>query len=245
MGHKRDYPDNDRYDRDYGRDYDRDHHKTSRLSSKMSSKDSHGGHHHHSSSVGGHHGHHHHHSASTGSSRFSDSKRQRFETDYGSSRRYEADNDPHEVQPSTKSGEFENFKISDQTCKLLQGSGVEALFPIQSATFDFIYDGKDVVGRARTGTGKTLAFALPTVERLKALQLLGTGSSRCAKVVAMAPTRELAIQVSKEFERIGGSSYKVMAVYGGTSIRDQEIDLNRGVDVVVGTPGKNNECFVI
>lgn len=62
---------------------------------------------------------------------------------------------------------FDNFRISSETKQKLMAKGITALFPIQAATFDLIYDGLDVVGRARTGTGKSLAFALPVVEKLK------------------------------------------------------------------------------
>jgi ATP-dependent RNA helicase DDX21 len=87
---------------------------------------------------------------------------------------------------------FAKFRISSATVQKLLQRGVTHLFPIQEASFDPIYDGKDVLGRARTGTGKTLSFALPIVERL---QEKPSGSKRAPRALVLAPTRELAKQV--------------------------------------------------
>jgi len=94
-----------------------------------------------------------------------------------------------------------NFPIADHTLDSLAKRGITALFPIQSATFQEIYDGRDVLARARTGTGKTLAFALPILERLivdkieKGAQRRSRGTK--PKCIILSPTRELAVQVER------------------------------------------------
>ncbi|KAJ3343110.1 Nucleolar RNA helicase 2 [Gonapodya sp. JEL0774] len=128
--------------------------------------------------------------------------------------------------------------LSDALKRRLVERGIEKLFPIQAATISHIVAGKDVVGRARTGTGKTLAFALPIIQVLWE-QGFGTDLSprRHPKVLVMTPTRELCIQVAKEFESISGHA-KVLSVYGGVAYDPQNAALRGGVDVVVGTPGR-------
>lgn len=127
---------------------------------------------------------------------------------------------------------LDKFRISKTTIENLAKKGVKFLFPIQEKTFDHIYDGKDLIGRARTGTGKTLAFALPIIELLKK----ETGK-RAPRVLVLAPTRELANQIGKDFVQIG-THLKTTIIYGGVPYQTQRDDLISGVDVVVGTPGR-------
>ncbi|CAL0303555.1 unnamed protein product [Lupinus luteus] len=135
-----------------------------------------------------------------------------------------------------------NFRISEPLKAKLKEKGIEALFPIQAMTFDIILDGDDLVGRARTGQGKTLAFVLPILESLtngpaKASRKLGYG--RAPSVVVLLPTRELAKQVHADFEVYGGSLGLVSCcLYGGAPYQTQEMKLKRGVDIVIGTPGR-------
>jgi ATP-dependent RNA helicase DDX21 len=133
---------------------------------------------------------------------------------------------------------LEKYRISTLTKQKLLIRGVSALFPIQAATFDLIYDGNDVVGRARTGTGKTLSFALPIVERLSARTQDGSLRGRAPRVLVMCPTRELARQVATELESIVPDNLKVLCVYGGVPYYEQEEGFRQGIDVVVGTPGR-------
>lgn len=134
------------------------------------------------------------------------------------------------------------FRISDPVKEKLKSKGIEALFPIQAMTFNMILDGSDLVGRARTGQGKTLAFLLPILESLtngpfKASRKTGYG--RTPSVLILLPTRELAKQVHVEFEVYGGAvGLSGCCVYGGAPMREQENALHRGVDVIVGTPGR-------
>ena len=101
-------------------------------------------------------------------------------------------------------------------------------------TFDPVYDGKDVIGQARTGTGKTLSFVFPLLERLAGEQGSEGGlrklRGRPPVVLVMAPTRELANQVYGDI-----SSF---CIYGGSAYEPQESAIARGLDVVVGTPGR-------
>lgn len=111
---------------------------------------------------------------------------------------------------------------------------------MQSLTYKDILNGRDMIGRARTGMGKTLAFALPTIESI--LKKRGGSSAggrrgRSPVVLVMAPTRELAKQVAEDFEGIA-PGLETLTVYGGTPMYPQKQALSRGVDVVVGTPGR-------
>mmetsp|Transcript_31634 Transcript_31634/g.78297 ORF Transcript_31634/g.78297 Transcript_31634/m.78297 type:complete len:679 (-) Transcript_31634:409-2445(-) len=133
-----------------------------------------------------------------------------------------------------------NFRLSPDTLTALRGRGVAALFPIQAATFDMIFDGADLIGRARTGMGKTLAFALPMIELIykhkredPATKARGHGPIG----LVMAPTRELAQQVGREIETVS-PTITLLCVYGGAPMGPQVSSLRSGVDVLVGTPGR-------
>ena len=143
-----------------------------------------------------------------------------------------------------------NFPISDQTMDALAKRGITKLFDIQSATFNEIYNGRDVLGRARTGTGKTLAFALPILERL-IIDKTDRGAQRRARgtkpsCIILSPTRELAVQVETEIHGLTeGGDVKVatLCVYGGVSYTTQQRELKNGVDMVVGTPGRMIDLY--
>ncbi|GAB4826010.1 DEAD-box ATP-dependent RNA helicase 7 [Ancistrocladus abbreviatus] len=134
------------------------------------------------------------------------------------------------------------FRISKPLRDALKSKGIESLFPIQAMTFDIVLDGSDLVGRARTGQGKTLAFVLPIIESLvngRTKALRKTGYGRPPSVLVLLPTRELATQVFADFEVCGGSlGLTSCCLYGGAPYQSQEIKLKRGVDIVVGTPGR-------
>lgn len=136
-------------------------------------------------------------------------------------------------------GALSNFRLSQQTVDALETQGIKSLFPIQSATFDIIFDGSDLIGRAHTGMGKTLAFALPTIERLHILKRADRSLPRSTRPLAlvMAPTRELAQQVAREFAAVA-PALACTCVYGGAPIGEQCSQLRRGVDVIIGTPGR-------
>lgn len=135
------------------------------------------------------------------------------------------------------SGCLSNYRISDETVAVLTRRGITSLFSIQQKTFDAVYDGKHVIGRARTGTGKTLAFALPSIEVLKAS---GKFKKKGCRVLVLLPTRELAQQVAEEFEMLGknGALFRTATVVGGLPEEPQLRVLDQGSQVVVGTPGR-------
>ncbi|KAK6589832.1 nucleolar eIF4A- RNA SFII helicase [Cryptosporidium xiaoi] len=135
---------------------------------------------------------------------------------------------------------IDSFPLSKETKDILKQRGIERLFPIQARSFDPIYNKKDVLGRAKTGTGKTLAFVLPVIERLIKKGKFDTGKSgRRPLVLVLLPTRELAQQVSSEFELLKGNErYKVCSIYGGSQEYPQIQEIKKGIDIVVGCPGR-------
>ncbi|XP_010458375.1 PREDICTED: DEAD-box ATP-dependent RNA helicase 7-like isoform X2 [Camelina sativa] len=134
------------------------------------------------------------------------------------------------------------FRISAPLREMLKKNGIEALFPIQATTFDMVLDGADLVGRARTGQGKTLAFVLPILESLingPAKSKKKNGYGRPPSVLVLLPTRELAKQVNADFETYGlALGLTSCCVYGGEGYSFQQNSLRKGVDIVVGTPGR-------
>ncbi|KAI3445510.1 hypothetical protein Pfo_002175 [Paulownia fortunei] len=121
----------------------------------------------------------------------------------------------------------------------LEKRGITKLFPIQRAVLVPALEGRDIIARAKTGTGKTLAFGIPILKGLDdAEQERGfLRRGRLPKVLVLAPTRELAKQVEKEFKE-SAPYLNTVCIYGGVSYNTQENALSRGVDVVVGTPGR-------
>ncbi|CAK9882956.1 unnamed protein product [Sphagnum jensenii] len=138
-----------------------------------------------------------------------------------------------------------NFGISDVLREKLKSKGIESLFPIQAQTFDAVFSGNDLVGRARTGQGKTLAFVLPILESLtKTGQAQRQQRGRAPSVIVLAPTRELAKQVHADFEFYGNAvGLSTVCVYGGAPYGGQENAMRKGVDIVVGTPGRVKDFF--
>ena len=135
--------------------------------------------------------------------------------------------------------EFSKFSdISKKTIDKLKTMGIMSLFPIQSNCFKPIFWGKDVIGRDLTGSGKTLAFCIPLVEKFRKEDLFGKGSN--LKTIMLAPTRELALQISKVLKwlRHYGDEFRVITVYGGVPIEVQTRELKHGVDFFVGTTGR-------
>eukprot|EP00047_Mylnosiga_fluctuans_P003266 m.228297 g.228297 ORF g.228297 m.228297 type:complete len:729 (-) comp11723_c0_seq1:1205-3391(-) len=131
---------------------------------------------------------------------------------------------------------LKNFAINARSRDSLIERGIDKLFPIQAATFTPISQGKDVVAKARTGTGKTLSFVLPLLEAL--VRGSPSGKGRKPRVLVLAPTRELAKQTCEEFDKTSRGQIRTACIYGGASYMDQESQLTRGVDVIVGTPGR-------
>jgi Superfamily II DNA and RNA helicases len=132
---------------------------------------------------------------------------------------------------------FSDLALSDAVMKALTDVGYETPSPIQAATIPPLLSGRDVLGQAQTGTGKTAAFALPILSRLGAV---ARGGGKAPRALVLAPTRELAIQVAEAFQRYANHvpGFSVLPIYGGQSYGPQLAALRRGVDVVVGTPGR-------
>ncbi|XP_036439166.1 nucleolar RNA helicase 2 isoform X2 [Colossoma macropomum] len=147
-----------------------------------------------------------------------------------------SDSEKEMETPEQKEGAFSNFRISPNTIKLLEARGVKYLFDIQVKTFNPVYDGKDVIGQARTGTGKTFSFAVPLVEKLQSVPD-DKRRGRPPKVLVLAPTRELAIQVAKDFKDVT-RKLSVVCFYGGTAYNPQVDAIRNGIDILVGTPGR-------
>ncbi len=127
---------------------------------------------------------------------------------------------------------FRDLPLSAKTLAALDKMGFEHPTPIQEKTIPTALQGKDIIGQARTGTGKTAAFGLPIIE---------TYDPQLANVQALilAPTRELAIQIYEEMDRMAANrEFEVLAVYGGAPMEPQIKALRTGVQVVVGTPGR-------
>ena len=122
--------------------------------------------------------------------------------------------------------------LDPRIVKGLDNLGFKELFPIQERALSPLLQGKDVIGQAKTGTGKTAAYAIPMLEGIE------TGN-RIVQGLILTPTRELAVQVSNEIKRMGRYlDIKVVAVYGGQPIGIQLGQLERGAQILVGTPGR-------
>ncbi|KAJ8902956.1 hypothetical protein NDN08_006273 [Rhodosorus marinus] len=133
----------------------------------------------------------------------------------------------------------ENFDLTSKTAMALKNKGFEKLFPIQAATLDIIRGGNDVIARAKTGSGKTLAFVIPVIDGLAKQMSEKRPRYKSIQVVALAPTRELANQVARDFEFLAEAhGLETLCVYGGTSFGPQCNALRAGVDVVIATPGR-------
>jgi ATP-dependent RNA helicase DeaD len=128
---------------------------------------------------------------------------------------------------------FDEMNLNPSVFSVLQNVGYVTPTPIQALTIPHLIQGKDMIGQARTGTGKTAAFAMPLLSRIDL-------DNRRPQVLVLTPTRELAIQVAESFKTYGAKmkGLNVLSVYGGQSYGIQLNQLRRGVHVVVGTPGR-------
>ncbi len=128
---------------------------------------------------------------------------------------------------------FKDFALSTPVMQALDSVGYESPTPIQAQAIPPLLKGKDLLGQAQTGTGKTAAFALPILSKIDLLQ-------KDPQVLVLAPTRELAIQVAESFHTYAAKikGFHVLPIYGGQDYRNQIKQLKRGVHVVVGTPGR-------
>ncbi|OKL53635.1 DNA helicase [Bowdeniella nasicola] len=132
--------------------------------------------------------------------------------------------------------EFSDFPLKDEIVEALRDLGIETPFPIQALTLPVALDGHDIIGQAKTGTGKTLGFGLPLLNRL---DLSKVGTKAAPQALVIVPTRELAVQVARDLEAAGKKlGARIVQIYGGRAFEPQIDALNRGCEVVVGTPGR-------
>ncbi|QSX07535.1 DEAD/DEAH box helicase [Alkalibacter rhizosphaerae] len=124
-------------------------------------------------------------------------------------------------------------QISDEIKKAVEDMGFEEMTPIQQLSIPLVYQGLDIVGQAQTGTGKTAAFGIPTIDAIDA-------DDKRTQALILCPTRELALQVSEEISKLAKykRGIKVLPVFGGQSIDRQIQGLKRGAQIVIGTPGR-------
>ncbi|MDT8282151.1 MAG: DEAD/DEAH box helicase [Gammaproteobacteria bacterium] len=128
---------------------------------------------------------------------------------------------------------FSDLGLNKSLLKILEEVGYESPSPIQAQTIPLLLEGRDIIGQAQTGTGKTAAFALPLISKMDLKQ-------QDPQLLVLAPTRELAIQVAEAFQKYATylKDFHVLPVYGGADYSGQIRSLKRGVHVVVGTPGR-------
>ena len=139
-------------------------------------------------------------------------------------------------QPATPT--FAELGVAAEICEALADDGIHHTFAIQELTLPLALDGKDLIGQARTGMGKTLGFGVPLLDRVfddaAIAELDGT-----PRALVIVPTRELAIPVGDDLHRASRHTpVRTLTIYGGSSIEKQIVQLERGVDVVIGTPGR-------
>jgi ATP-dependent RNA helicase DeaD len=128
---------------------------------------------------------------------------------------------------------FTDLKLTPELLKAVSAMGFEEASPIQAEAIPLIREGKDIIGQAMTGSGKTAAFAIPIIENIVLTQAL-------PQALILCPTRELAIQVAGEFNKLAlfRPHLSVVPIYGGQPIERQFAALRKGVHIVIGTPGR-------
>src|SRR5215471_5819575 len=135
---------------------------------------------------------------------------------------------------------FTNLKLSEKVLAAVEAAGYTAPTPIQAQAIPVALDGRDVVGIAQTGTGKTASFVLPLLTMLEK----GRARARMPRSLILEPTRELAAQVAEAIETLGAQHKLTVALLiGGVSFDDQERKLERGADILIATPGRLLDHF--
>jgi ATP-dependent RNA helicase DeaD len=128
---------------------------------------------------------------------------------------------------------FEELELNPNILRAVEEMGFEQMSPIQAQAIPILLQGKDVVGQAQTGTGKTAAFGIPLLQKINP-------KDRQLQAIVLCPTRELAIQVAEEIRKLGLFMHgiKILPVYGGQEISKQIRSLKSGVQIIIGTPGR-------
>jgi superfamily II DNA/RNA helicase len=136
---------------------------------------------------------------------------------------------------------FASLGVQAELCEILEKQGITTAFPIQAMTIADALAGRDICGKAKTGSGKTLGFGLPMLQRIAAGTSFSNGEGGPARPrgLVLLPTRELAVQVHEVLEPLGKAlGLHVNAVYGGADIERQVKSLRKGCDVIIATPGR-------
>ncbi|MCE5268938.1 MAG: DEAD/DEAH box helicase [Planctomycetaceae bacterium] len=134
---------------------------------------------------------------------------------------------------------FEELGLTEPLLRAVAAQGYQDTTKIQAAAIPPVLDGRDVLGCAQTGTGKTAAFALPTLQRLGRVECRVNGRGRKIRALVLAPTRELALQICESFQAYGRhTTVRQTAIFGGVGQGTQVRALNHGVDVLIATPGR-------
>src|SRR5262249_12545986 len=129
------------------------------------------------------------------------------------------------------------FGLPDEVMSGIRASGFTHCTPIQGLTLPLSLKGRDVAGQAQTGTGKTAAFLITVFKRL--LEKPRAGKPAAPRALIIAPTRELVVQIANDAQILGsGTPFKIHAVFGGVDYRKQRENVQSGVDVLIGTPGR-------
>src|ERR1700754_156594 len=130
---------------------------------------------------------------------------------------------------------FNELGLSDKVLKAIEAAGYKTPTPIQAEAIPYALAGRDVLGIAQTGTGKTAAFTLPMLSRLEQ----GRARARMPRTLILEPTRELAAQVEENFIKYGKNHrLNIALLIGGVSFEEQDRKLERGADVLICTPGR-------
>ena len=137
---------------------------------------------------------------------------------------------------------FENLNLIEPILKALNDEGYVKPSPIQERAIPPVLQGRDLLGCAQTGTGKTAAFAIPIIQKI--YEQKNKGSKRQIQSLILTPTRELAVQIAESFMSYGKyTNLKYYAIYGGVSQNPQAEALRRGIDVLIATPGRLNDLI--
>ncbi len=128
---------------------------------------------------------------------------------------------------------FEVLNLNPSILRAVEEMGFEEMSPIQAKAIPVLLEGKDVIGQAQTGTGKTAAFGIPLLQRINP-------KDRHLQAIVLCPTRELAIQVAEEIRKLATFMHgiKILPVYGGQEIAKQIRSLKSGIQIIIGTPGR-------
>src|SRR5689334_18100299 len=145
---------------------------------------------------------------------------------------------PDHHQPLTDTF-FDSFELHPSVLSSLHAAGFTRCTPIQALTLPVALAGRDVAGQAQTGTGKTAAFLVAVMQRLLTQPALTERGPNDPRALIIAPTRELAIQIEKDFRSLGrDTGLKSALIYGGVDYDKQRDQLRSGVDIIIATPGR-------